>query len=132
LPMSHLVSSSVARQRFNAVLIATFAAVAAFLAAIGIYGVLAYGVTQRTREIGIRMALGARRTILLAMVLRQGLLLTVIGIALGMIVAAFSAPALRSLLFGVVPLDPVTFVAVALLFAAVAMLASFLPARRAT
>jgi putative ABC transport system permease protein len=132
LPMDRLVASSVARQRFYAVMLGVFAGVAGFLAAIGIYGVLAYAVTQRTQEIGIRMALGAQRVRVLALVLRQGLILTAIGIALGLAAAAAGTRVLQGMLFGVTPLDPKTFVAVPVMFALVAAIASYVPARRAT
>ena len=132
LPMERLEASSVARERFNATLLGAFAAVAALLAAVGIYGVLAYAVAQRTQEIGIRMALGARREQVLALVLGQGLRLTAMGIALGLAGAAAGARSLQSMLFGIAPLDVTTFLLVALAFAAVAMFASYLPARRAT
>jgi ABC-type antimicrobial peptide transport system permease subunit len=130
--MERLVASSVARPRFYAVLLGVFAAVAALLAAIGIYGVIACAVVQRTREIGIRMALGARRGQVLVLVLRQGAALIVVGLALGLAGAAAGTRLLHSLLFGVTPFDPMTFAAVAVLFGAVATLASYLPARRAT
>jgi putative ABC transport system permease protein len=132
IPMDRLVASSIARPRFYAVLLGVFAGVAGFLAAIGIYGVLAYAVMQRTREIGIRMALGAQRGNVLALVLRKGVILTTIGIALGLSGAAAATRLLQSMLFGVTPLDPTTFVAVSLLFGIVAMLAIYVPARRAT
>jgi ABC-type antimicrobial peptide transport system permease subunit len=109
-----------------------FAAVAGILAVIGIYGVLAYAVVQRTREIGIRMALGARRAQVLALVLRHGLILTAIGIAAGLAGAAAGTRLLEDMLFGVTRLDPLTFGAVSLLFGLAAMIASYLPARRAT
>ena len=102
------------------------------LAAIGIYGVLAYAVVQRTQEIGIRMALGAQRAQVLALVLRKGLILTAIGIALGLAGAAAGARLLEGMLFGITPLDPKTFVAVSLMFSLVATFASYVPARRAT
>ena len=111
---------------------AVFAGVAGCLAAIGIYGVLAYAVVQRTQEIGIRMALGAQRAQVLALVLRKGLILTAIGIALGLAGAAAGARLLDGMLFGITPLDVQTFVAVSIMFSLVAMLASYVPARRAT
>jgi putative ABC transport system permease protein len=132
IPMERLVASSVARPRFYAVLLGVFASLAGILAAIGIYGMFAYAVTQRTQEIGIRMALGAQRAHVLALVLRSGLILTIIGIALGLAGAAAVTRLLQSMLFGVTPLDPATFVAVSLLFGVVATLACYVPARRAT
>jgi len=132
LPMEHLVSSSVARQRFYAVMLGIFAGVAALLAVIGIYGVLAYAVVQRTQEIGIRMALGAERRQVLGLVLRRGLILAGIGIAIGVGGAIAGAKYLQSMLFGIEPRDPATFLTVAAAFAIVAMIASYLPARRAT
>jgi predicted permease len=132
VPMSHLVASSIARERFVATLLGTFAGVAAVLAAIGVYGVLAYLVVQRTAEIGVRMALGAQRAQVLSMVLSKGLLLTAGGIAAGLAGAAVLSRFLQGMLFGITPLDPTTFVAVALLFGLVTMAASYIPARRAT
>jgi predicted permease len=132
IPMARLVASSVARPRFYAVMLGVFAAVAALLAVIGVYGVLAYGVAQRTREIGIRMALGAQRAQVLALVLRTGLILSACGIALGLAGAAAGTRILQGMLFGITPLDPATFAVVSLLFGVVAMIASYLPARRAT
>ena len=118
LPMDRLVASSVARPRFYAVMLGVFAGVAGLLAAIGIYGVLAYAVMQRTQEIGIRMALGAQRAQVLALVLRKGLILTTIGVALGLAGAAAGTRFLQGMLFGITPLDPTTFVAVSLMFGA--------------
>jgi predicted permease len=131
-PMEQMVANSVARQRFYAVMLSIFAGVAGSLAAIGIYGVLAYAVIQRTQEIGIRMALGAEQRQVLILVLRNGFLLAGIGITLGLAGAFAGARYLQSMLFGVEPRDPATFVAVAIAFAVVAVLASYLPARRAT
>ena len=131
-PVDRLVANSVARQRFYAVMLAGFAAIAALLGAIGIYGVLAYAVVERTREIGIRMALGARRGQVLGAVLGRGVLLAVAGIAVGLAGATAVTRYLQSMLYGVTPLDRGTFLAVALAFAAVAALASYMPARRAT
>jgi ABC-type antimicrobial peptide transport system permease subunit len=115
-----------------AVLLGTFAAVGVVLAAIGIYGVLAYSVAQRTREIGIRMALGAQPSAVMRLVLGQSFVLTAIGIALGVAGAGLVTRYLKGMLFGLTPLDPMTFVAVSFLFAAVAAIASFVPAHRAT
>jgi len=132
VPMERLFASAVARPRFYAVLLTVFAAIAGVLAAVGIYGVLACVVVQRTQELGIRMALGARRTQVLGLVLRQGLVLTAIGISLGLVAAGAAGRLLQGMLFGVRPLDPMTFAAVFVLFAAVAMIAAYVPARRAT
>jgi putative ABC transport system permease protein len=132
VPMSRLVTSSLARERFYAVMLGVFAGVAGLLAAIGIYGVLAFAVIQRTKEIGIRMALGAQRRQVLALVLRKGVMLTTTGIALGLAGAVAASRVLQGMLFGITPLDPATFVVVASTFALVATLASYVPARRAT
>jgi putative ABC transport system permease protein len=132
VPMARMVANVVARPRLYAVLLGVFATVAALLAAVGIYGVLSYTVVQRTREIGIRVALGAERARVLMLVLRKGVMLTTIGITLGVVAAAAITRLLQSMLFGITPLDPTTFVGVALMFGFVATLASYLPARRAT
>jgi predicted permease len=132
LPMEQLVASSLTRQRFYAILLGVFAAIATVLGAIGIYGVLAYAVGQRTQEIGIRMALGAERGALLRMVLRRGIVLATIGIVLGLAGAAGLTRYLSGMLYDLTPLDPPTYAAVAILFATVALIASYLPARRAT
>jgi putative ABC transport system permease protein len=97
---------------------------------LGLYGVVAYGVTQRTREIGIRTALGAKRSEVLALVLRQSTVLTGIGVALGLATAAVATRYLEGMLFGVSPLDPWTFISVSLAFPMVAALAAYVPARR--
>jgi predicted permease len=132
LPMEQLVASSLTRQRFYAILLGLFAAIAAVLGAIGIYGVLAYAVGQRTQEIGIRMALGAERGTVLRMVLRRGIVLMTIGIVLGLAGAAGLTRYLSGMLYDLTPLDPATYAAVAVLFATIALVASYLPARRAT
>ncbi len=132
IPMDRLVASSVARPRFYAVLLGVFAGVAGLLAAIGIYGVLAYAVIQRTQEIGIRMALGAQRGQVLALVLRKGLILTSVGVGCGLVGAAAGTRLLQGMLFGITPLDSLTFAAVAVGFSLVAVVASYVPARRAT
>jgi putative ABC transport system permease protein len=113
------------------VLIAIFAAVALILAAVGIYGVMAYLVAQRTREIGIRMALGASTQAVMRLVVGRGLALTLAATLLGIAGAAALSRTLSTLLFGVAPLDPVTFAAAATVLGAVALLACYLPARRA-
>ena len=132
LPMEQLVASSLTRQRFYAILLGIFAAIAAVLGAIGIYGVLAYMVGQRKQEIGIRMALGAERGAVLRLILRRGILLMTIGITLGLAGAAGLNRYLSGMLFDLTPLDRTTYAVVAVLFAAVALAASYLPARRAT
>jgi putative ABC transport system permease protein len=130
--MEQLVSNSMSRPRLNAVLMGIFAAVAAMLSVVGVYGVIAYSVARRTREIGIRVALGAKRSEIVGMILGQGFALTLAGMALGLTGAALAARYLERLLFGLRPLDPLTFVVVSSLFIAVAMAASYIPARRAT
>ena len=113
-------------------LLAIFAAVALVLAAIGIFGVLSYAVSQRTREIGIRMALGAQGRSVIGLVVRQAMALVTIGIASGTVAALFLSQTLTKMLFSITPTDPATFILVALVLLAVALLASYLPARRAT
>jgi putative ABC transport system permease protein len=130
--MDEMVGYSTARQRFYAVLLGIFAGVAGLLAAIGIYGVLAYAVVQRTQEIGVRMALGAERRQVMSLILRRGVMIAAIGITVGIAGAFAGARYMQSMLFGVEPRDPATFAGVALMFAAVALIASYLPARRAT
>ncbi len=129
--MQAVVQASVSPQRFNLVLLTIFAAVALVLAAIGIYGIVAYSVTQRTHEIGVRVAIGAQRGDILRMVLGEGGRLVAIGTAAGLIGAAMLAKLIESLLFGVDARDPATFAAVAVLLACVAVAASYVPARRA-
>jgi putative ABC transport system permease protein len=132
LPMASLFSNSIAPRRFYAVVVGALATVAALLAAIGVYGVLAYAVAQRTQEIGVRVALGAQRGQVLTLVLRRGLWLAAVGIGIGLAGAFASARYLEGLLYGVTPLDPITFLLVGVAFMTVAALASYLPARRAT
>ena len=132
MPMDSLVANSVARQRFYAVMLAAFAAVAALLGAIGIYGVLAYFVVERTREIGLRMALGAGRRQVLGLVLVRGLVCAAIGIGLGLAGAAAGTRYLQAMLYGITPLEWRIFAVVAVAFATVAALASYVPARLAT
>ena len=129
--MDQLVGDSVARSRFTALLLSWFAALALVLACIGIYGVMAYTVAQRTQEIGIRMALGAQRPDVLRLVLGQGFRLAAIGITFGVGAALALARLMTTLLYGVSAADPLTFVGVAALLACVALLACYIPARRA-
>ena len=129
--MDERVAGTLARPRVNALLLGGFAATALMLAALGIYGVIAYGVVQRTRELGIRMALGARSEDVLRLVLRQGMAPVLAGLALGLGGAAVASRVLRGLLYGVGGTDPITYAGVAAFLAAVALVASYLPARRA-
>jgi ABC-type antimicrobial peptide transport system permease subunit len=130
--MDDLVSASVAQRRFAMQVVGLFGVLALLLAGIGIYGVMAYSVTQRTREIGIRMALGASTGSILRWVLRQGMQLTLIGVGVGLLGALALTRLLRGLLFGIAPTDLVTYAGLTLLLAAVAQLACYIPARRAT
>jgi putative ABC transport system permease protein len=130
--MKDLVSSSITQQKFILTLLAGFAALALLLAAVGIYGVMSYAVTQRTHEIGIRMALGARIGDVLRLVLQQGLVLTLIGVAIGIALAFALTRLMRSLLFDVTPTDAMTFVMVGAALVLVALIACLVPARRAT
>jgi ABC-type antimicrobial peptide transport system permease subunit len=130
--METLVATTISRPRMYTVLLGIFAAVGVALAAIGIYGVMAYVVTQRTAEIGIRMALGAQRAEVLSLILRQGLVLAAAGMVTGLVGAAALTRYLEGMLFGVTPVDVTTFALAALLFALIAMVAAYVPARRAT
>jgi putative ABC transport system permease protein len=121
----------VEQPRFRTLLIEIFALVALNLAMVGIYGVLAYSVTQRKHEIGIRMAMGAKRGDILWLVIGKGMLLTLIGIAIGVIAALALTRFLSTLLYVIRPTDPATFLVVPLLLAGVALLACYIPARRA-
>jgi predicted permease len=130
--MDDVLDRSLASRRFSADLVGGFAGLAVLLASIGIYGLLAYVVGQRSREIGIRMALGAQRAAILRMFLRKGVALAGVGIVAGMVLSGFTASMMASLLYGVHPHDPAVFLIVPLLFFAIAVLASYLPALRAT
>jgi ABC-type antimicrobial peptide transport system permease subunit len=130
--MEQVLSGAVARQNFNMVLLSIFAGVALVLAAIGIYGLMSYSVHQRTQEIGIRMALGADRGRMLRVVLREGMTLASVGVVLGLGLAYGATRLLASLLFGVKASDPLAFVAVASILTMVALVAAYIPARRAT
>jgi predicted permease len=130
--MNELLDWTLASRRFSAQLVGGFAGMALLLASIGIYGVLAYMVGQRSREIGLRMALGAERTDILKLIVTKGVVLSTIGILAGVVFSASAASMMASVLYGVRPHDPAVFLAVPLLLFAVAVLASYLPARRAT
>ena len=130
--MEEILSISVAFQQFLMTLMNVFAGLALVLAAVGIYGVLSYWVRQRTREIGVRMALGAERKTILLWVVKQGMTLALYGVAGGVAAALALAHLMTSVLYGVKPTDPLTFIAVSLVLATVAMIASYVPARRAT
>jgi putative ABC transport system permease protein len=130
--LEQIVSRSISQPRFYMTLLAAFAALALVLAAIGIFGVLSYAVAQRTREIGIRMALGAQESTVVRLVVREAMLLAAAGVTLGLIAAFFVSHSLEAFLFQTRPTDPLTFAGVATLLAVVALTASYIPARRAT
>lgn len=130
--MRDFVADDLAQPRFTMLLLVSFAVAALLLAAIGLYGVIAFGVAQRTREIGVRVALGAERGDVLRLIMRRGMRLTGVGLAIGIVAALALGRFVASLLYGVTPADPATLLAVALFLALIAMLASYLPARRAT
>jgi predicted permease len=130
--MNDVIGRSLAPRRFSADLVGGFAALALLLASIGIYGLLAYMVEQRSREIGLRMALGARRADILKLILQKGVVLATVGIVAGVLFSLSTASIMATLLYGVRPRDPAVFLLVPLLLLAVASLASYIPARRAT
>jgi len=129
--LNEVMESSMAPRRFSAELVAVFAVVALLLASVGIYGLLAYLVGQRTQEIGVRIALGAHRGDILKLVLSQGVLLAGAGVCVGLILAAVTAPMIATLLYGIRAIDPIVFLAVPLVLFAISFAASYLPARRA-
>jgi putative ABC transport system permease protein len=129
--MNQLVSDSIAPRRITLVLLGLFSGLALILAAIGIYGVISYSVSQRTHEIGIRSALGAQRGDLMGMILKQGAKTAVAGVGIGLVVAPGLTQLMKSLLFGVSAIDPLTFISVALVLVLVALVATYVPARRA-
>jgi putative ABC transport system permease protein len=130
--MDEVSAASFAARRFNMLLLGIFAGLALVLAAVGIYGVMSYAVTQRTQEIGIRMALGARATDVLKLIIRNGMTLTLLGVVIGVAGAIALTRLLATLLFGVTPTDKPTFIAVAAVLVLVSLLACYIPARRAT
>jgi putative ABC transport system permease protein len=130
--MEEALSVSLARRRLSALLTGSFAALALVLAAVGIYGVLAWTVSERTREIGVRLALGAQTGDVLKLVIGQGMKLTLVGLTIGLAASLPAAKVMKSLLFGVGAGDPTIFAAIALLLVFTALLACYLPARKAT
>jgi putative ABC transport system permease protein len=129
--MNQVMSESVSRSRFNTLLLGLFAGLATLLSAVGIFGVMNYSVALRTREIGLRLAVGAQPRQVLLLVLRQGLLLTIVGVGLGLVAAFALTRLLSGLLFGIGVVDTTTFTTISILLVTVSLLACYLPARRA-
>ena len=129
--LNETLSESLAQRRFSLEMIMSFAATALLLAALGIYGVISFLVSERTQEIGVRLALGASRWNILHMILRQGFGFAILGAAVGLVCALIVSQLMANLLYGVRPTDPLTFAAVVFIFIGVALLACYLPARRA-
>jgi len=129
--LRQVYSSSLGSRKFNLILIGFFAIAALLLATAGVFGVMAYSVSRRTREIGVRVALGARPTDVLSMILGQGVRTIMVGLAIGLAASLGLTRAMSSLLFGITPGDPLTFAGVSVLLVSVALLACYLPARRA-
>jgi putative ABC transport system permease protein len=129
--MDQIISGSVSKPRFTMVLVGAFAGLALLLGAVGIYGVVSYSVTQRNREIGIRMALGAKQNDVLKLVVRRGALLAALGAAFGLVLSVAAMRGVASLLYGVEAADPATFILAPLLLVGVAVVASYIPGRRA-
>src|SRR5262249_10180961 len=130
-PMESLLAGGIVRQRFNMLLLGTFAAMALMVSAVGLYGVISYAVTRRTHEVGIRMALGADQGDVLRLIVGQGMRVVAIGVALGIGLALLSTRLISSLLYGVRPTDPATLSGASLGLVVVAFLATYIPARRA-
>jgi putative ABC transport system permease protein len=130
--MDQIIARSVADRRFALELLGIFALVALLLAAVGIYGVMSYSFSQRTHEVGIRIALGAQRLDILRMALGEGMRIVVIGLAAGLVGAVMMTRFFQSMLFGIAPTDPATFVLVSAILAGVALFACYIPAKRAT
>jgi ABC-type antimicrobial peptide transport system permease subunit len=130
--MTNLFDQALWAARMGALLLAVFGGLALLLASIGVYGVMAYAVSQRTRELGIRLALGASGAEVRGMVLRQGLTLAALGVAVGLVVALLLTSLVSNLLYGVSATDPVTFIVIPLILVTVAAVAIFIPARRAS
>jgi len=132
MTMEQRLSHSIASRRFQALLFGIFATVALVIAAVGIYGVLSYATSQRSHEIGVRIALGAQPLDVLMMILRQGIVVTLTGLAVGLAASLALTRVMKGLLFNVSATDPATFATIALLLAVVALSACYIPARRAT
>jgi putative ABC transport system permease protein len=132
MTLEELRAESLTPRRVNMLLLGAFAVLGLLLASVGIYGVLSYSVSHRTHEIGVRMALGAGQGEILKLVVGQGLLVAFMGIGIGLVASMALTRLLQTMLFGIKPTDPATFIAVGLLLAGVALLASYIPARRAT
>jgi putative ABC transport system permease protein len=131
-PMTEYLRNSLSRRRFNMTLLIVFSGVALVLAAVGIYGVISYSVTQRTHELGIRMALGAQQRDVLKLVVRQAMIVALGGVGIGVLASLALTRLIKSLLFNVGVTDPLTFAAIAPLMTLIALLACLIPARRAT
>jgi putative ABC transport system permease protein len=130
--MEAMMDEALGQRKLTMYLLGTFAGLAVMLAAIGIYGVMSFDVTRRSLELGVRMALGAERSSVLALVMRQGLGMALIGVALGLVLALIATRVLEAQLYGVTRTDPATFALVAVVLTAVAMMATLIPALRAT
>ena len=130
--MNEIRAESVAPERLNLTLLSLFAGIALLLAIVGIYGVMSYSVTQRTHEIGIRMAIGAQPRDVFRMIIGQGMMLALIGVAVGLVGRSIVTRLMATMLFGVEPTDPATFAVIAVLLSGVALVACYVPSRRAT